>query len=141
MARTKQVVLTRYQQGAALSIAAKKQPRHLQAKNQPIISSIKRRRRFRPGTVALREIRRYQRSTDLLIRRLPFQRLVKEIAQRVIGPHIRFQSQAILALHEAAESYLTGIFADANLCAIHAKRVTIYVKDMMLAMRIRACDR
>ena len=93
-------------------------------------------RRYRPGTVALREIRRYQRSSELLIRRMPFQRLVREIAQ-THNPHLRFQSGAILALQESVEAYLVGLLEDSNLCAIHAKRVTIMPKDLQLARRIR----
>ena len=81
-------------------------------------------RRYRPGTVALREIRRYQRSSELLIRRMPFQRLVREIAQ-THNPYLRFQSGAILALQESAEAYLVGLLEDSNLCAIHVTRVTI----------------
>jgi histone H3 len=92
--------------------------------------------RFRPGTVALREIRKYQKTTDLLIRRLPFQRLVREIAQD-FKSDLRFQSPALMALQEAAEAYLVGLFEDTNLCAIHAKRVTIMPKDIQLARRIR----
>jgi histone H3 len=92
--------------------------------------------RYRPGTVALREIRRYQKSTDLLIRKLPFQRLVREIAQD-FRQDLRFQSTAILALQEASEAYLVGLFEDVNLIAMHAKRVTIFAKDMQLARRIR----
>lgn len=104
-------------------------------------SGIKKPHRFRPGTIALREIRRYQKSTQLLIRKLPFQRLVKEVAQEFLTD-LRFQSTAILALQEAAEAYLIGLFEDTNLCAIHAKRVTIMPKDMLLARRIRGeCDR
>lgn len=91
---------------------------------------------FRPGTVALREIRRYQKSTELLIRKLPFQRLVREIAQD-FKTDLRFQSAAIGALQEASEAYLVGLFEDTNLCAIHAKRVTIMPKDIQLARRIR----
>lgn len=98
--------------------------------------SVKKPHRYRPGTVALREIRRYQKSTDLLIRKLPFQRLVREIAQDFKND-LRFQSTAILALQEASEAYLTSLFEDTNLCAIHAKRVTIMPKDMQLARRIR----
>uniref|UniRef100_A0A8B9G6I3 H3.5 histone n=1 Tax=Amazona collaria TaxID=241587 RepID=A0A8B9G6I3_9PSIT len=90
----------------------------------------------RPGTVALREIRRYQKSTELLIRKLPFQRLVREIAQD-FKTDLRFQSAAIGALQEASEAYLVGLFEDTNLCAIHAKRVTIMPKDIQLARRIR----
>ncbi len=92
--------------------------------------------RYRPGTVALREIRKYQKGTELLIRKLPFQRLVREIAQD-FSTDLRFQSTAILALQEAAEAFLVGLFEDTNLCAIHAKRVTIMPKDMQLARRIR----
>ncbi|XP_009470807.1 PREDICTED: histone H3.3 [Nipponia nippon] len=90
----------------------------------------------KPGTVALREIRRYQKSTELLIRKLPFQRLVREIAQD-FKTDLRFQSAAIGALQEASEAYLVGLFEDTNLCAIHAKRVTIMPKDIQLARRIR----
>jgi histone H3 len=97
---------------------------------------VKKPHRFRPGTVALREIRKYQKSTELLIRRLPFQRLVREIAQDFKN-ELRFQSNAILALQEAAEAYLVSLFEDTNLSAIHAKRVTIQPKDMQLARRIR----
>jgi histone H3 len=97
---------------------------------------VKKSHRFRPGTVALREIRKYQKSTELLIRKLPFQRLVREIAQD-FNTGLRFQSAAVLALQEAAEAYLVGLFEDTNLCALHAKRVTIMPKDLQLARRIR----
>ena len=96
----------------------------------------KKNHRYRPGTVALREIRKYQKSTELLLRKMPFQRLVREIAQD-FRSWLRFQSSAILALQEATESYITGLFEDTNLVAIHAKRVTIFPKDMKLARRIR----
>ncbi len=89
-----------------------------------------------PGTIALREIRKYQKRTDLLIRKLPFQRIVREIA-RDFKTDLRFQSQATLALQEASEAYLVGLFEDTSLCAIHAKRVTIMPKDIQLARRIR----
>lgn len=95
-----------------------------------------RRRRFRPGTVALREIRKYQQSTTLLIRKLPFQRVVREIASE-FRPDTRFQSSAILALQQAVEAYLVGLFEDSNLAALHAKRVTVKPKDMQLARRLR----
>ena len=97
--------------------------------------SVKRPHRYRPGTVALREIRRYQNSTGLLIRKLPFQRLVREISQD-FTTDLRFQSAAISALQEACEAYMVGLFEDANLCAIHAHRVTIMPKDLQLAKRI-----
>ena len=88
--------------------------------------------KYRPGTIVLREIRRYQKSSELLIQRMPFQRLVREIAQ-VHNPYVRFQSGAILALQESVEPYLVGLLEDSNLCAIHAKRVKIMPKDMQLA--------
>ena len=93
--------------------------------------------RYRPGTVALREIQRYQKSTELLIRKLPFQWLVREIAQDLGKMSIRFQSGAIIALQEASEAYLVGLLEDSNLCAVHVKRVTIMSKDIQLAHRIR----
>ena len=82
--------------------------------------------------MALREIRKYQKSTELLIRRMPFQRLVREIAQE-FRTDLRFQSTALVALQEAAEAYLVHLMEDANLCAIHAKRVTIFVKCVRIA--------
>ena len=96
----------------------------------------KRKHRYRPGTLALREIRHYQKKTNLLIRRAPFARLVKEIAQDCMQ-EMRFRSSAIGALQEAAEAYLVGLFEDTNLCAIHAKRITIMPRDIQLARRIR----
>ena len=105
-------------------------------KSAPATGGVKKPHRYRPGTVALREIRKYQKSTELLIRKLPFQRLVREIAQD-FKTDLRFQSSAVLALQEAAEAYLVGLFEDTNLCAIHAKRVTIMPKDIQLARRIR----
>ncbi|AOA62513.1 Histone H3 [Komagataella phaffii CBS 7435] len=95
--------------------------------------------RYKPGTLALREIKRYQKSTDLLLRKLPFARLVREIAQEnfIQGEMFQWQSVAILALQEAAEAFLVGLLEDTNLCALHAKRVTIMQKDIQLARRIR----
>jgi histone H3 len=92
--------------------------------------------RFRPGTIALREIRKYQKSTDFLIQKLPFQRLVREIASMLRGD-LRFQSSAIAALQEASEAYLVGLFDDANSCTIHASRVTVMTRDIRLGMSIR----
>jgi len=132
MARTKQT--------ARKSTGGKAPRKHIASKSvkkeTPEDSKIKKPHRFRPGTVALREIRRYQKSTELLIRKLPFQRLVREIAQE-FKTDLRFQAAAIAALQEASESYLVGLFEDTNLCCIHAKRVTIMAKDIQLARRIR----
>ena len=108
----------------------------LPEKSAPATGGVKKPHRYRPGTVALREIRKYQKSTEIFIRKLPFQRLVREIAQE-FKTDLRFQSSAVLALQEASESYLVGLFEDTNLCAIHAKRVTIMPKDIQLARRIR----
>ncbi|POW17065.1 hypothetical protein PSTT_00907 [Puccinia striiformis] len=122
-------------------------------KSAPATGGVKKPHRYKPGTVALREIRRYQKSTELLIRKLPFQppeaqltittqllnrfqRLVREIAQD-FKTDLRFQSSAIGALQESAEAYLVSLFEDTNLAAIHAKRVTIQPKDIQLARRLR----
>ncbi|OAK93351.1 histone-fold-containing protein [Phaeosphaeriaceae sp. SRC1lsM3a] len=98
--------------------------------------------RFKPGTVALREIRRYQHRVELLILKLPFQRLCREIShnetQRMGFPPMRWQRAAIEALQEMTEAYLVGYFSDCNLNAIHAKRVTIQAKDSQLAMHYYA---
>jgi histone H3 len=97
---------------------------------------VKKPHRYRPGTVALREIRRYQKTTELLFRKLPFQRFVREIAMD-FKTDLRYQGTAILALQEAAEAYLIGLYEDTQMCAIHGKRVTIMPKDIQLARRIR----
>ncbi|CAG2121266.1 unnamed protein product, partial [Medioppia subpectinata] len=94
---------------------------HLPAKS---ILEVPEKRRYRPGEAALRDIRYYQKNTELLIRRAPFQRLVREISQEMKDGY-RFQTSAVMALQEAAEAYLVGLFEDTNLCAIHANRVTI----------------
>lgn len=132
MARTKQTARKSFGGKAPRKQLATKAAR----KTAPTAGGLKKPHRYRPGTVALREIRRYQKSTELLIRKLPFQRVVKEVA-RDFNPDLRFQSTALLALQEAAESYLVHLFEDTNLCAIHAKRVTIMPKDLQLARRIR----
>ena len=90
---------------------------------------------------ALKEIRRFQKSTELLIRKLPFARLVKEVMQNFTNKEYRWQASALLALQEAAEAHLVGLMEDSNLCAIHGKRVTIMPKDMQLARRIRGQQR
>lgn len=102
----------------------------------PTSGGVKKPHRYRPGTVALREIRKFQKSTELLIRKQPFMRLVREIAQD-FKTDLRFQASALNALQEAAEMYMVLLFEDTNLCAIHTKRVTIMPKDVQLARRIR----
>ncbi|KAJ1440560.1 histone-fold-containing protein, partial [Ochromonadaceae sp. CCMP2298] len=123
-------------------------------KSVPTSGGVKKPHRYRPGTVALREIRKYQSTTELLFRKLPFQRLCRELADSILeeyqdlhgykktegklGPgEVRFSSSAFLAIQEAAEAHLVSIFEDTNLAAIHAKRVTILPKDIELARRIR----
>jgi histone H3 len=132
MARTKQTARKSTGGKAPRKQLASKAAR----KATPAREGAKKSRRYRPGTVALREIRRYQKSTDLLIKKAPFQRLVREVAQDYKAD-LRFQSSAVMAMQEASEAYLVGVFEDTNLCAIHARRVTIMPKDMQLARRIR----
>ncbi|CAM5084067.1 unnamed protein product [Eretmochelys imbricata] len=138
--RTRCVNMARTKQTARKSTGGKAPRKQLATKaarkSAPATGGVKKPHRYRPGTVALREIRRYQKSTELLIRKLPFQRLVREIAQD-FKTDLRFQSSAVMALQEASEAYLVGLFEDTNLCAIHAKRVTIMPKDIQLARRIR----
>lgn len=92
--------------------------------------------RWHPGTVALREIRKFQKGTDLLLRKAPFQRLVREIAQS-FKDGLRFQSSAVAAIQEATESYVVSLLSDTSLCAVHAKRVTAMPRDLHLARRLR----
>ena len=112
----------------------------------PATGGYKKPHRYQPGILALREIRRYQQSTECLIKRTPFQKLIREISQdyRVCpdGPgtpsvQVHFQSTAIAALQEAAENFIVGLFEDLNLLAVHAKRVTVMPRHIRLALRIR----
>jgi histone H3 len=135
MARTKQT---------ARQSTGRKAPRYQLATKaaRAATGAVKTPYRYRPGTVALRKIRRYQKSTDLLIRKTPFQRLVREVLQDVkthtFADKIqRFQAASVLALQESVEAFSIGLFEDANLCAIHARRVTIMPKDVQLSLRIR----
>ncbi|XP_060890195.1 histone H3-like centromeric protein A [Labrus mixtus] len=120
------------------SRTAPRTPRRSGESSRPPVSPKK--RRFRPGTKALMEIRRYQKSTDLLLRKAPFSRLVHEVCQSYSREALRWQLYALLALQEAAEAFLVMLFSDANLCAIHAKRVTVFPRDIQLARRIRGVD-
>ena len=105
-------------------------------KAAPATGGCKKPHRYRPGTVALCEICKYQKSTDLLLRKLPFQRFVREVTQNVRGD-LHFQATALAASQEATEAYLIGLLEDTNLCAIHARSVTIMPKDMQLSRQIR----
>ncbi|EGC33862.1 hypothetical protein DICPUDRAFT_48717 [Dictyostelium purpureum] len=128
MARTKQT--------AHKSTGGKAPRKSYSSKELP---SSKKVHRYRPGTVALREIRKYQKGSELLIKKLPFQRLVREITDDInrTTANIRYKSTALQALQEASEAYLVELFEDTNLCCAHAKRLTINIKDMKLALRIR----
>jgi len=132
MARTKQTA----RKSTGGKVPRKQLATKASRKSAPTQGGVKKPHRYRPGTVALREIRRYQKSTDLLIRKFPFQLLVREVAQD-FSKDLRFASTSMLALQEASESYLVRLFEDTNLCAIHAKRVTIMPRDIQLARRIR----
>jgi histone H3 len=101
------------------------------------VPDVKRPHRFKPGTVALREVRKYQKSTELLLRKAPFKRLVRECAAEW-KDDLRFTKTAFQVFQEGAEAYLTGLFEDLNHCAIHARRVTIMPKDFHLRIRIKA---
>ena len=136
MARTKQTA----RKTAAGKVPRKQLATKAARRSAPTVGGVKKPHRYRPGTVALREIRRYQKSTDLLIRKAPFSRLVREIAQDLkekTDADKLWMSTAVLALQEAAEAYLVGLFEDTNLCTIHSGRVTIQPKDIQLARRIR----
>jgi histone H3 len=93
--------------------------------------------RWRPGMVALREIQKFQKNTDLLIRKAPFHCLVCKIALKFGKSDLRMQSKAVLALQEAAEYFMVDVFSNTNLCAMHGKRVTIMNKNMVLACCIQ----
>ena len=120
--------------------------KNITMKALPLLEELKSYTCYRPGMVVLREIRRYQKSTECLIKRSPIQKLIREIFQeyRVCpdGPgtpsiQVKFQSTAIAALQEAAENFIVGLFEDVNLLAVHAKRVTVMPRDIRLALRIR----
>ena len=101
------------------------------------VSQQMKKKHLRPGQKALREIRHYQKNTDNVVRKLPFQRLVRELAKELSMEDLRFQSSALAALQECVEMYMINLFCDSQLCATHAKRMTLFKKDLDLARRIR----
>merc|ERR1712060_29205 len=109
------------------------------AKKSSVIRGDRRPRRAKPGQSALREIRRYQSSTDLLVPRLPFARVVREITSDFVQPHEqwRWTQDGLMALQTAAEAYVVSLFEDCNLCANHGNRVTVQPRDIHLARRLR----
>jgi histone H3 len=126
MSRTKQ---TAKSAPAAKKVGSKKT-------KAPRAPGMKKSRRFRPGTVALRQIRKFQKGTNTLIRKAPFQRMVREVANTQ-KDGLRWQSAAVAAMQEATESYVIGLLSDSNLCALHARRVTVMPRDIHLARRLR----
>jgi len=102
----------------------------------PKKAGMKKQRRWRPGTLALRVIRKLQRTTGNLIQKAPFQRMVREVANAAKGG-LRWQAAAVSAMQEATEAYAVGLLSDANLCALHARRVTVMPRDVHLARRLR----
>ena len=143
MARTKQEAQKNASSKQRFANSAGKAPRaHVAALKAAAVAAaapkagIKKKHRFRPGTVALRQIRKYQKTTENLVPKLPFMRLVREIAQAE-RPDLRFQADAMGALQEAAEKYLIDLFGDSQVSAMHGKRVTIMPKDMHLVRAFR----
>ena len=135
MARVKQTLPKKF---TAPTRAQKIMGKKMNARSAPPVGGIKRPYRYKPGTVALREIRRYQKSTELLIPKMPFSRLVRELTTTMYPSRVvRFQASALDAIHHATEAFAVTVFEDANLCAIHAKRQTVMKKDFDLALRIR----
>ena len=134
MARTKQTA-----KRSTGGKAPRKQLATKAARRKPAVGGLKKPHRYRPGTVALREIRRYQKTTELLLRKKPFFMLVKEVMQDFNGD-MRYQASSILAMQEATEAHFVGLFEDSNLVAIHNNRVTVQPKDIQLVRRIRNED-
>ena len=128
------IIMTRSKSHPYKSIGSGKRPPTARLVNPK--GHIRKPRRFRPGTVALRQIRKYQNSTELLIRKLSFQRLVKEVVHQLFKQDYRFQSTALLALQEGSEDFLVRMFEAVNLIAIHSKRQTIMPKDIYLWDRL-----
>ncbi|XP_010326926.1 histone H3-like centromeric protein CENH3 isoform X1 [Solanum lycopersicum] len=137
MARTKHLAkrsrTTSAAPSATPSTPSRKSPRSAPATS---VQKPKQKKRYRPGTVALREIRHFQKTWDLLIPAAPFIRLVREISHFYAPGVTRWQAEALIAIQEAAEDFLVHLFEDAMLCAIHAKRVTLMKKDFELARRL-----
>lgn len=102
-----------------------------------IEGTVQKKRKHKPGTIALREIRKYQKSTDLLLAKSPFFRLIREIVLEVAGEQFNWQKAAVEALQEIAEAFMVSLFEDANSACIHAKRVTVRPEDIHLVRKLR----
>ncbi len=101
------------------------------------VIAVRKPHRWCPGTVEAKEIRKLQKTTDLLVRKAPFQHLVQEVALKFGKSDLQMQSKAVLALQEAAEYFMVDVVSNTNLCVLHGKRVTIMVKDLVLACCIQ----
>ena len=130
MARSKQTVSKSAK--ATKSVAKKAKKASAGASGVKSVKSF----RYRPGTVALRQIKKLQKGTELLMRKAPFQRLVRETAT-AHKEGLRFAASALAALQESTEAYVISLLSDANLCSLHAKRVTAMPSDLQLARRLR----
>uniref|UniRef100_A0A7S3CMB8 Core Histone H2A/H2B/H3 domain-containing protein n=2 Tax=Eukaryota TaxID=2759 RepID=A0A7S3CMB8_9SPIT len=137
MARTKQTARKSTGGKTGAYIFKLNRPTRTQGRGRAAKSVKAVKKSVRRGTVALREIRKYQKSTGSLIPRAPFQRLVRELTQSLTADEMRWQVSAVAALQEAMEAYLVGLLEDSQLASIHAKRVTVMPKDMQLARRLR----
>ncbi|MCO5604370.1 hypothetical protein L7F22_058535 [Adiantum nelumboides] len=144
-ARPKKVVKRKYESQPSPSKdkqSSKKQktkgaPRWEKQPPPPPPPATKKKYRFKPGTIALREIKKYQNTTEPIIPKAPFSRVVREIMEKVGDRATRIQARALNALQEASEAILVSTFEDSVLCMAHAKRVTINSKDMGLVLALR----
>lgn len=129
--------MSRTKQTASKALGGKAPRKGLSAKSVPpsAASALPKRTRFKAGALALKEIRKYQKSTDLLIRKRPFQRMVRDLCKR--GEGMRFQASAVVAFQEAVENFLTSLVEDAYRCVLHARRVTLMPKDICLVYKIK----
>lgn len=141
MARTKQAPTSGSSSGKGGKLPRKmpQSAKHLGGKPVHMGGLKKKKHRYRPGTVALREIRKFQRSTEILTKKAPFRRVLDQICMEEGGltEQFRLQSDIIPLLQEAAQSHLIQVMEDANLCTIHAKRITVKPIDVQLARRVR----
>ena len=132
MARTKETGKA----SAKKAVAVKSGKNAVKSASGSASTGVKRTHRYRPGTVALRQIRKFQKGTELLLRKAPFQRLLRETAQSQ-KEGLRWSASAVAAVQEATESYIISLLSDANLCALHTRRVTAMPRDLQLARRLR----
>jgi histone H3 len=122
--------------GGSSGTQAGSQPAPKLKKSTQLTPAFNRKTKFRPGEKALREIRFYQKNTNLLIRKAPFARFIRDVAEDLV-PGTKFSMVALEAIQEMTERYVVSMYEDSNWCALHAKRVTVFKRDMVLARRLR----